>query len=697
MAFFLCPLATHAQVQVSCSGVVDSSYFSNYFCSSDKAVPPDTANNIEIREQDKPLVIKPFQVVNSPYGGTRSFQGIIFYNNLGELFNLTQDAKAPSGLVSILATNYGQKTDYQIKLQGHAEDNRYQINQTTFDVTKASVAKIFRNSVQVRTQNIGQDGKTITYSFSDLVGEIGSDRILLQIFDQSTLNQPGVKPTFEKMFDQSSKNASDLYLLGDVFGKVDVDVSGLVGQKGKTADSLCVDKVSSGVFNDPNSDDLIRRFFNQNQSQYCTASASDGSTTCHCTSDLLKKIAEYAPSQFCPDGYKYLDAFDDQPFVSLSVVRRKFKKRCTRSGVGETCTFSGKINACDIVTKTDPAFPVNSELLSAFSSKFGKLMRKNEIVSAGADPSIKTYQATFLLPSSVPGFATQGSNSQNVVSADTACAPYLDAVGDVEFLQHDKTGSSADQTVIKNWSFAQGDEISDFQQTVDKITTCADAAMNLGVAGYQNLNVQENGSSPFYEERYVDIGEACPAGFTATGTNQDYPESNIVEYHKYSDELLNCSSQDQGCPDATLNRSFKTYYGSVLQREAGQKGSFGGKAYFFIYDADKINVNYQNGANGDFTLDSLPQAPTKKYCAQVLDNALEKETLPYSAAERKNPVINLLTVNFYPFQVLDPKSLPASNFPDRRASEAVFTYKKMDSSVRDFIFKAIISKQDLSN
>lgn len=695
VVFYLFSFEALGQVQVNCSGTVDSSYFSSFLCTSEKAVSEELANNLEINEDEKPLIIKTPLVFNNPYGGIRPFQGIILHNKSGELFSVNQESESPTGLISVLANNYGLKADYIFGLSGRSEDNEYQISQTKFDVSKPSVAKVYRNSVQVKTIDIGASNKTITYTFTELTGPINGDRILLQIFDKDKINLNSVSPTFERLFDQSSKDAQDLYLLGDIFGSINVDVSGLNGKKGRSSDDVCIERVNSGFYGNTISDDQIRRYFNEQQSLFCSGTGEE--RVCHCTAGLLKKIAEFAPSSFCPVGYKYLEQYDDSSDVFLTAKRRKFKTKCLKSGIYRTCKYTGFIKSCEITTDTVNNMPKGSSYRSAFSMTLGELKKKSELIGPGIDNLTQSYEATFYLPSSLPGFIT-GSKQ----SAHEACKQIIDlgqlitpANDNVKFLWPNNSNISPNVLTQADWHFSEGEYIGEYQRIISTQGSCETAASTLGVAGYENLEVIDQQITPFYDALYVDKGEQCPMGYLTEGDDQDYPESGLIDYHKYSDEEISCSTES--CPSGLLKRSFKTYYGTNLQREAGQSGSLGGRAFFFIYDAENILVNYKNGSNGEFISDNLPIAPTKKYCAQILDNALAKEALPYYAEERKVPVVNLLMVTFYPLKALEPISLPVSNFPDRRESEAVFQFKKMDSSTRDFIFKEIISKQDLSN
>lgn len=187
----------------------------------------------------------------------------------------------------------------------------------------------------------------------------------------------------------------------------------------------------------------------------------------------------------------------------------------------------------------------------------------------------------------------------------------------------------------------------------------------------------------------TQIAASCPVGYRSLGPTQEYPCP-----HNGDDPNCTANKEDvicstESCPDGVLKKSFDTTYGATITREPGETGSFGGKTNLFVYDADLTDLSFANGSNGSIGLnDMATQTNYKKYCVRILDN--NTSTLDANSPERNTPTVNLHSVTFIPIKVLDPSGLPNLLFPVRSESEAIGVYKKMDSSVRSFIFKNII-------
>ena len=234
-----CPLTALAQV--------------NIYCGTNTGLIDCTSSSPSLRQATS-------RTVANPTGGERSTSEIEIDNRNGDVVFLTADTSAPMGLVSLLTSNKGAKTDYHVNLPG----TRY-------------------------------------------------------------LNQP--------------KNAHDVNLIGDLFGKVDIDVSGYRGANGKATSSLCMDKVIGGFFGISAPDDTLREYRSANSLSTCNAG-------------ILTEIARVAPTDFCPPGYNYKPEFDDSATQSFLANRRRYKNKCTKT-ILTGCDPANNVG-CDANEVEDP-------------------------------------------------------------------------------------------------------------------------------------------------------------------------------------------------------------------------------------------------------------------------------------------------------------------------------------------------------
>jgi hypothetical protein len=200
--------------------------------------------------------------------------------------------------------------------------------------------------------------------------------------------------------------------------------------------------------------------------------------------------------------------------------------------------------------------------------------------------------------------------------------------------------------------------------------------------------ITTNGSfSPSFV--FKTIGNSCPSGYSSAGPTQEYPCPHEGDDPSCSDNAEDVVCSTDSCPSGILKKSFQTVYGSTITREPGESGSFGGRVNLLIYDVETMAINYSNGSNGLIGANDLTtQTSFTKYCARVLDN--RSEGLDETSPEKNVPSVNLHIVTFFPLKVLDPSGLPNVLFPVKPENEAIGLYKKVDSAVRDFVFKNMI-------
>jgi hypothetical protein len=237
----------------------------------------------------------------------------------------------------------------------------------------------------------------------------------------------------------------------------------------------------------------------------------------------------------------------------------------------------------------------------------------------------------------------------------------------------DLEGSTSQSFIVKRRKF--------MNECVGTITAaCGDPSPNGCIA---------NGGLFTPDYVYVTLGNSCPSGYSLSGPTQEYPCPHKGDDPNCDSNTENVVCSTTSCQQATLKESFQTVYGATITREKGQVGSYGGNLNVLAYDVDLSSYRFANGSNGRPGVSDLTQQSTSKFCVRILDNS--SPDLEPSAPERNTPSVYLHHVEFFPLLVLEPSGTSNTNYPVRSEAEAVGVFKKMDSSVRDYVFKSIIS------
>lgn len=116
----------------------------------------------------------------------------------------------------------------------------------------------------------------------------------------------------------NSRDAHDAMLVGDTFGRIEINISGHKGLNGKSTSKLCVDKIDQGFFGDPTSDDHLKEY-----------RASRGLEACD--NEALTEISKVAPVDFCPPGYDFKPELTNSAIQTFLVNRRQFKRKCSKT------------------------------------------------------------------------------------------------------------------------------------------------------------------------------------------------------------------------------------------------------------------------------------------------------------------------------------------------------------------------------
>jgi len=190
----------------------------------------------------------------------------------------------------------------------------------------------------------------------------------------------------------------------------------------------------------------------------------------------------------------------------------------------------------------------------------------------------------------------------------------------------------------------------------------------------------------------VPIGGSCP--YAASGeVFEQATQQHVIEPYTTSIsvsaeyEALNCMYGN--CPGANDTYSFMNLASNAFAVESGEAGSFGGKASIFAYDVASTAFTFANGSNGGNGTVEIQPAKTIKYCAKVIDargvnGAASAQTLAFT------PSVDFQKVTYSTFTYSLPAISPSTAFPQRTQNQAIGVYKKLDTSVRDWIIKQYI-------
>lgn len=174
---------------------------------------------------------------------------------------------------------------------------------------------------------------------------------------------------------------------------------------------------------------------------------------------------------------------------------------------------------------------------------------------------------------------------------------------------------------------------------------------------------------------------------------EKYTQDHVLE--PYTPEITISGEYEEldcmygNCPGVTDTYTFSQDSSVNFTIEPGETGSFGGRADIFAYDISSTNLSFANGSNGSngFVDIAVPSIP--KYCAKVVD-ARGLNSNANDVTQPKLPLVNFHKSIFSPMSYTLPTTIPGTAFPQRTQDQAIGIFKKVDSSVRQFIINEFI-------
>lgn len=237
-----------------------------------------------------------------------------------------------------------------------------------------------------------------------------------------------------------------------------------------------------------------------------------------------------------------------------------------------------------------------------------------------------------------------------------------------------------------------------FSQTLnhieyDTVLTC----------GERYLELQSNNTLPSGMQ-YTELSTVIKDSISYVEENSETPEAEmgkcpgapyevLESYTQLHDidnyEQFDCKFGD--CPKAFDTYTYAKHSPISFEVGRGEPGSQGGRFDIFAYDIGSTILKYSNGSNGRNGVVDLGIPTVKRFCVKVSD----ARTAGFNNEIARIPLVNFHTSQYSPIAFTLPQTVPGTAFKSRSLIESVGIFKKVDSSVRNFVTKEFIDPRFL--
>lgn len=520
-------------------------------------------------------------------------------------------------------------------------------------------------------------------------------------------------------------DASSIVLTAGLLNSVTLNLSGYNGKSSTSFSYICAKDIARGRFGEEALNNfIVRRQNNPNL------------PTDQCDSTDIKWIEQNTHDSFCPAGTKDIRV-DDTPNPSFNLTRLAPKNKCKIQKDTRQCLVKGNRYNCQLTAKYHrlgewhpgvinlplrflfslpivvPDYPVPDIFANGFhatgdpsakdnitrvtSSKFsqpGSLKVVSDTMTKSGQPGWDCYPfgytqgsilgASFKFCIGVEGYpdwrevwnhtvVTEYSSSTFYISSDKSaataiseqCEPFIDKTNDLQLFT-----SHGEVLGMDSMNFSLPSAISIHEEPKTTSLLCSSYVRE----NFPERNVLEITTEPSLNpERQYEYAEgACPEGSTVESVDQNHFNSNWLETYA-------CTKDN--CPNTSLFYSRTPKYEETTYLLPGQQGGDRGRAAIFAYDVNLVNVQSGTGSNGESGSINIQVPTTVKYCVDIKDYS---NTSDIHNVQSQTPSVTINQIDYSLYDITLPDALPSHIYD---TTSKPYVYKKLDSSVRDWVIR----------
>jgi hypothetical protein len=550
-------------------------------------------------------------------------------------------------------------------------------------------------------------------------------------------------------------NSGSSLIIADSVKNLNLFVNGYSGSNGRNLSSLCGDRamlaklarnvqtcnsqkslgILTGYFLNPNCDQSI---IDANLEISTKVEANHGL----CSSvQVLNTITKMAPPNFCQADHFYLKERDGATPPSLKFtnpigdlsdfvgdpaieapVRLRFLNKCVKNEVFRSCKISGNVSV------DAPLLNFSNDIGdSSFSGFVNQLLTVEPVVTTpdgspltncviAASPNSQALPQTLSVDPktcTISGTPTQTFSGTYFVTATNIAGSSSPTMLKLTIKISD--GSTINNPNIIGSTDTPTSAIIYINKSYSEVrTSCSDYFTHLKSnkdipnkeACYPDqpgpadcLKVLETKTEirdviNYYAQPTEASEHSCPNAGQGE-VFEKFTQDHLIE--PYTPEIKLSAEYEQqnctygNCPGVTDTYTFSENAAVNFPIEAGESGSYGGRADVFAYDIATTNFTFANGANGSNGSADMSIPSVTKYCAKIVDaRGLNGVQSIESTTSSKQPLVNFHKSSYYPMSFSLPTLVPGTAFPKRTQDQAIGIFKKVDSSVRQFIINEYI-------
>lgn len=424
-------------------------------------------------------------------------------------------------------------------------------------------------------------------------------------------------------------NSADVYIVGDMFRNLSINLSGFNGTRGKDASEICAERVVAGNYGAD-----IKSFFESRRS------ADPGISTTRCDRIDLGYMQTFA---FTCDDTAYTYTPGTNPVID--VIRTRTKARCSGNLVRNVCAR----RKANILCRWRNYYHVKKWW--RYQRRQGNIIR-----------NVWTYRA--IDPLLTWRLRNYGGN--------TSCRSWYGGVPprlgdhrtgwDYYNYHYIRTDYAGDPGFDSEFNPLPGSYWQSYQTTA--YANCASwwsherTKVSAVVTYDENDTACDDVSHPQDPHGLIDWAYSGPA---------QEPE--------FGEENVQCAVGI--CPVNSTVSEFNRQL-DTIRPEGGTDGSQQGSGLVFIYNAQNLISEATLGQAGAAGRADISGVPSVKYCYRKSDAQTHGSTSEYA----RNPTVSFRKYNW---QALRVEGLGDAGTPPASSGKKVEVYKKLDSSVRHWI------------
>lgn len=489
-----------------------------------------------------------------------------------------------------------------------------------------------------------------------------------------------------------AQDASSALIVAPFIGSVSANLSGYNGKNGKNISEICADRILAGEFSNGSSDPI--------RDAYLAKRGAGSTLSKGCGADEIKMISGIS-TPTCTSGV-YMSDKDGQDFPVFKFNQAISKKKCFRAEqtiYKRYCSYKETKNLTGSGTYTFPVDVDKYDLLIAGHSA------RNWATAAGGCGFHTTWDNTY--PTLAYKYSSLSDTKSKVYSLGSATSTVQtknaqgscfslfggDTWNEKEF-NYDGTAS-----IFGDFQSSAIDHTNTvtIQATLGGApSTASEATISLTLNHATEVDISSQCTSPYIQGGlelrphtlsqstvFQELNSTCESGYVDLGPSTDWSQNPSVDFMSATGYQEKSCIFNSNCGSGTSSSYMSsTQRGKEIQATSAERGSFGGSLNIIAYHADvsQVSVNVANGSNGINGVIDIAESQQTKYCADIKDS---------TGILRKNPIINIERVLYFPFNMKPAPYLESRTYPLRSTQDYSKTFINASEPFRDYVKRIV--------